>query len=161
MSSYTRADMSGESSVKHKGGIKNNYREETGGSNVDSFHYLDDASLPILSLNANVCLWGPRSRCRCVRLNRGPVKLGCGGRWTHRKSVHIFIMWIYSLARSWFLNCCQAEVSSGTWPSSELHSAVFSSTTEQVSHLTCKVTICYASERHQAVVLRLEIWDLS
>lgn len=45
--------MSGESSVKHKGGIKNNYQETTRGSNVDSFHYLDDAWLP-------VC------RCRCV-----------------------------------------------------------------------------------------------
>lgn len=46
--SYVGRDMSGESSVKHKGGIKNNYRETTRGSNVDSFHYLGDALLPVL-----------------------------------------------------------------------------------------------------------------
>lgn len=39
--------MSGESSMKHKGGIKNNYREMKRGSNVDPFHFLDKASLPV------------------------------------------------------------------------------------------------------------------
>lgn len=39
--------MSGESSMKHKGGIKNNYREMKKGSNVDPFHFLDKASLPV------------------------------------------------------------------------------------------------------------------
>lgn len=49
--SYVRSDMSGDSSVKHKGGIKNNYGETASGSN--------GVSVPVrTSPNANISLRG-------------------------------------------------------------------------------------------------------
>lgn len=49
--SYVRSDMSGDSSVKHKGRIKNNYGETASGSN--------GVSVPVrTSPNANISLWG-------------------------------------------------------------------------------------------------------
>lgn len=51
-SSYVRSDMSGEPSVKHKGGIKNNYREMERGSNAAPFIKWNPCLPP------NISLWG-------------------------------------------------------------------------------------------------------
>lgn len=81
--SYVRSDMSGDSSVKHKGGIKNNYRETARGSN--------GGSVPArTSPNANIFfLWGA-TRLIWELIWLRPKVQGCNDGRNHKRSCELY-----------------------------------------------------------------------
>lgn len=133
--SYVRSDMSGDSSVKHKGGIKNNYGETASGSN--------GVSVPVrTSPNANISLWGRRQgrpagsgvqgwndgrnrRRSCQFYNvtqaggwrelRKANVVGRSGWWREQRWTHQFWCLVFWVWVSCWLQLCFSGVIKSSW----------------------------------------------